>query len=56
MSSFNKATVALIMGIIGMLNVFGFNFGLSEMSVAAVVSVITPFLVYMIPNLPKDPV
>jgi len=53
-TSFNKAIVGIVMGGILIANLFGFHFGVTEATVNGIVGVITPILVYLIPNLPKD--
>lgn len=53
-SAFDKAATALIMAIVGMLNLFGLHFGLDQSTVTTIVTMVTPILVYLIPNLPKD--
>lgn len=53
-TSFDKTIVGLIMGGIALANLFGLHFGLSEATVTGIVGVITPILVYLVPNLPKD--
>lgn len=53
-TQFDKAIVGVIMAVIGVANVLGFHFGLSEQTVTAIVVGLTPILVYLIPNLPKD--
>ena len=51
MQAYNKAIVAAIMGAIGLANVFlGFNFGFTEAQVTSVVAILTPILVWAIPN------
>ena len=53
---FNKATVAVVMAILGLLNVTGWlpqDF-VTEETVSAIVSVLTPVLVYVIPNAPAN--
>jgi len=50
----DKAIVAFVMGVIGILNVLGIHFGLSADTVGGIVAVVTPLLVYVFPNLPKD--
>ncbi len=47
----DKALVALIMGVISILNlVFGINIGIAPETVSAIIAAITPLLVYLIPN------
>lgn len=53
-SVFDKAIVGIVMAGIQMANVFGLHFGLDQATVTTVVSMITPILVYLVPNLPKD--
>tara|TARA_R110000868_G_scaffold8081_2_gene41801 strand:- start:28678 stop:28854 length:177 start_codon:yes stop_codon:yes gene_type:complete len=54
-SSMDKALVALIMSIIFLLNFFfGVNLGIvSQDTVATIVGLLTPILVWAIPNKPK---
>lgn len=50
-SSLDKAIVAMIMGFLYIANsVFGWTFGFTEQQVAAVIGLLTPILVYFIPN------
>jgi hypothetical protein len=53
-SSFDKSVVALVMAGIGLANVFGLHWGISQDTVTTIVTVLTPLLVYVVPNLPKD--
>lgn len=54
-TTLDKALVALVMGILSILNlVFGVNLGLDPATVSTVIAALTPFLVYFIPN--KKPV
>lgn len=53
-TQFDKAIVALIMAIVGVSNIFGFHWGLTEAAVTALVVSLTPVLVWLVPNLPKD--
>lgn len=49
--AFNKAIVALIMAGIALYNVFvGFPISVDEATVSAVVAVVTPLLVWAVPN------
>jgi lipopolysaccharide export LptBFGC system permease protein LptF len=49
--AFNKAIVALIMAGVALYNVFvGFPINIDEATLSAIVAVITPVLVYLIPN------
>ena len=54
-SSMDKALVALIMSVIFLLNFFfGVNLGVvSQDTVATIVGLLTPILVWAIPNKPK---
>lgn len=54
-TTFDKTIVGIIMGGIALANMFGVHFGVSESTVTAIISVLTPLLVYLVPNLPKDP-
>lgn len=50
-TSMDKAIVALIMGALFIANsVFGINLGLTEAQVTSVIGILTPILVYLIPN------
>jgi hypothetical protein len=53
-TTFDKTIVGIIMGGIALANLFGIHFGLAESTVTGIVGVLTPILVYLIPNLPKD--
>lgn len=53
-SQFDKAITAVIMGIVQLANMFGFHWGLDEHTVTGIIGVVTPILVYIVPNLPKD--
>lgn len=53
-TQFDKAIVAFIMAAIAIANIFGFHFGLSEATVSGIVAAVTPVLVWLVPNLPKD--
>lgn len=49
--AFNKAIVALVMAVVALYNVFvGFPINVDEATLSAIVAVITPVLVYLIPN------
>ena len=51
LARFNKAIVALVMAIIGLVNViWGTNITAKPEAVTAVVSLLTPVLVYLVPN------
>jgi hypothetical protein len=50
-TSMDKAIVALIMGVLSILNlVWGINIGVSAETVSAIIAAVTPILVYLIPN------
>lgn len=50
-TTIDKALVALIMAVLFLLNhFFNVNFGLDESTVTSIVAVLTPILVWAIPN------
>lgn len=50
-TSMDKALVALLMGIISIINLqFGWNLGFDANFVSTLVAALTPFIVYWIPN------
>lgn len=50
-TSIDKALTALVMAVLFLLNTaFGINFGLTEAQVATILTVLTPVLVWLIPN------
>jgi len=50
-TSMDKALVALVMGVLFILNsVAGINLGFTESQVGSVIGVLTPVLVWLIPN------
>lgn len=54
LAAYNKAIVALIMAIIGFVNLFwGLPFNPDPTTVTAIVTAITPILVYLVPNIHK---
>lgn len=53
-TALDKAIVALIMAIIGIIGVFWKPMNVSPEAVTTIVSLITTILVYYVPNLPKD--
>lgn len=53
-TAFDKAIVGIIMGAVALLNLFGFHFGVTEATVNGIIGVLTPILIYFVPNLPKD--
>lgn len=55
MTNFNKAIVAFVMGVIGIIGVFWKPLNVSPETVTTVVGILTPLLVYIWPNAPKDP-
>ncbi len=56
-SNLNKAIVAAIVGLAALVGLFvpAIAKFADPTTIASVVAVITPLLVYLIPNLPKDP-
>lgn len=53
-SAFDKSVTAVIMAIIVLANQLGLHLGWTETDVTAWVTALTPILVYLVPNLPKD--
>lgn len=53
-TALDKAIVACVMGILGLIGVIWHPVNISPETVATVVSIVTPILVYLVPNLPKD--
>ena len=54
-TTFDKALVAIVMGVLFILNsVFGVSFGFTEAQVGGVIGILTPILVYLIPNAAKS--
>lgn len=50
-TSMDKALVALVMGVLFIMNsVFGVSLGFTEAQVAGVIGILTPILVWAIPN------
>ena len=54
-TTFDKTLVTLIMGVIGVIGVLWHPLGISSEVVASLVSTVTPLIVYVWPNAPKDP-
>jgi hypothetical protein len=54
-TNLDKAIVALVMGIVGIVGVVWHPINISPEAVASFVGIITPLLVYLWPNAPKDP-
>jgi hypothetical protein len=51
----DKAIVGLVMAVVFLVNNFtDFNFALGEDTVNAIAAVLTPLLVYIVPNRPAD--
>jgi len=50
----DKAIVGVLMAAIQGANLLGFHFGIDQATLTAVVAGITPVLVWLVPNLPKD--
>lgn len=53
-STLDKALVALVMGIIGVIQVMWHPVNISQEAVTTIIGVLTPVLVYVWPNAPKD--
>lgn len=52
-TSIDKALVAIVMAVIYILNTyFGFHLGVSEQLLNTIVAIVTPLLVYLVPNKP----
>ena len=54
-TNFNKAAVAVVVAVIGLVGIFWHPINVSNETIAAIMGVLTPILVYLVPNLPKDP-
>ena len=55
-TSYDKAIVALIMALIFLANkLFNTSIAVDEQTVAGIVTLLTPVLVFLIPNKPKTP-
>ena len=50
-TTFDKAIVAAIMGAVQLANVLGFHFGVDEHTITSIVTMVTPVLVWVFPNL-----
>jgi hypothetical protein len=56
MMAYNKFWVALVMAAVEYLRLnYGVDFGLDEMTISSIVSFLTAFLVWLIPNDPGKP-
>lgn len=53
-TTLDKAIVALVMGVLGIIGVIWHPLAISSETVATVVGVLTPLLVWAWPNAPKD--
>ena len=53
-SVLDKAIVAFLMGVFGIVGVVWHPLNISDATVASIVSIVTPLLVYIWPNAPKD--
>lgn len=53
-STLDKTIVAAIMGIIGIVSVVWKPVNISPETVTTIVGILTPILVYLWPNLPRD--
>jgi hypothetical protein len=49
-TAYDKAITALVMAVVGIANLLGFHWGVSQDAVTAVVSLVTPVIVLLIPN------
>ena len=50
-TSIDKALVALIMGILYIVNsIWGINIGVSEQTITTIIGILTPIIVYLVPN------
>jgi TRAP-type C4-dicarboxylate transport system permease large subunit len=53
-TSIDKALVALIMAVLWLVNYFtGYTSGVTEQTIAGLVGVLTPILVWLVPNKPR---
>lgn len=50
----DKALVALVMGVIGVVGMVWHPVAINDTTVATIVSLLTPVIVYFWPNAPKD--
>lgn len=51
MSAFNKAIVAVVMAVLTLVEVWGgWHFGISEDWVVSLLAILTPILVWLVPN------
>lgn len=46
----DKAIVGVVMALVQLVNVLGWHFGADEHTVTVIVSLVTPLLVYLVPN------
>ena len=53
-TSLDKAIVAFFMGILGVIGIVWHPLNISDGTIASVVGILTPLLVYLWPNAPKD--
>lgn len=53
-STLDKAIVAAIMGVIGIVSVIWKPVNITSETVATIVGIVTPVLVYLWPNAPRD--
>jgi len=53
-TALDKAIVALIMGIVGIVGMVWHPVNISDSTIATIVGILTPILVYVWPNAPKD--
>jgi hypothetical protein len=53
-TTLDKAIVALVMGVVGIIGVVWHPLSISNETIASIVGILTPLLVYVWPNAPKD--
>ncbi len=54
-TTYDKALVALLMAVIFFANnLLGFHFALSQDAANTIAAVVTPLIVYLVPNKPKE--
>jgi len=53
-TALDKAIVALVMGVLGIIGIAWHPINVSSETIASVIGILTPILVYVWPNAPKD--
>lgn len=53
-TTLDKAIVAAILGVLGIVGIVWHPIAISDATIASIVSIATPILVYLWPNAPKD--